>query len=125
MILADSDVLIDFLRGMGPHVDRVARELAAGRLSTSATTVFELVSGARTAKQQRAVAALLAALLVHDVDREVAARAGRVFRDLRTVGSEIPMADCLLASVSLVSGTEFLTRNLKHFERVPDLTLVT
>ena len=42
MIVADSDVLIDFLRGKGPGVKRVALELATSTFATTAITAFEL-----------------------------------------------------------------------------------
>ena len=64
MILADSDVLIDALRGVEPIRSRVEQLLSAGELSTTAITAFELRSGARTARQKEAVDAVLGPLPV-------------------------------------------------------------
>ena len=45
MIVADTDVLIDYLRGEGPQADRIAFELQHG-LGTTVVTAFELWAGA-------------------------------------------------------------------------------
>ncbi len=61
MIVADSDVLIDFLRGRGDFARRVALELETGSFATTAITAFELRSGARTARERKPVETLLEA----------------------------------------------------------------
>ncbi len=52
MTLADTDVLIDFLAGREPTAERVARELESGTLWTTVITRFEMLSGARSARDQ-------------------------------------------------------------------------
>ena len=47
MIVADSDVLIDFLEGRAPAASRVALELDRGHLRTTVITRFELLRGRR------------------------------------------------------------------------------
>ena len=64
MIVADSDVLIDFLRGRGEGARRVAIELETRSFGTTAITAFELRSGARTVRQRRAVDLLLDAMTI-------------------------------------------------------------
>jgi predicted nucleic acid-binding protein len=56
MIVADSDVLIDALRGRQPAMDRITTELKAGGLATTVVNAFELLSGARSAAEERKVA---------------------------------------------------------------------
>jgi predicted nucleic acid-binding protein len=50
MIIADTDVLIDYLAGKG-ETDSVERLLRQGALRTTVITRFELLSGAKNAKQ--------------------------------------------------------------------------
>ena len=64
MIVADTDVLIDFLRGAEPVAKRIALELTMGSIATTAVTAFELEAGALGARQKLAVDDLLAALHV-------------------------------------------------------------
>ena len=62
MIIADTDVLIDFLAGVGAGADAVSRELEDGDLHTTAITRFELLSGARSKRQKTTIMKLLAAV---------------------------------------------------------------
>jgi predicted nucleic acid-binding protein len=123
MIVADSDVLIDALRGREPARERIALELKAGGLATTAVTVFELRSGARSAAEERKVEQLLAALTVLGLDSEAAAEAARIRRALEAEGQKIGMADYLIAGICIARSAVLLTNNRKHFERVPGLRL--
>ncbi|MFO7893953.1 MAG: PIN domain-containing protein, partial [Longimicrobiales bacterium] len=60
MIVADTDVLIDALRGRDPAAERIHHELGTGALATTAITAFELRSGARRDQERAAVEKLLA-----------------------------------------------------------------
>ena len=55
ILIADTDVLIDFLAGQNPTADQITAELEMGTLFTTAVTRFELLSGARTAAQERRI----------------------------------------------------------------------
>ena len=121
LVVADTDVLIDFLRGRPS--DRLQAELALGTLATTAITVFELLSGARGAVVE-AVEILLAAVTVFDLNEAAARRAGQIRTELEALGSPIGTADYLIAGVCISRGAELLTRNTRHFERVPGLELV-
>ena len=123
MIVADTDVLIDFLAGRGPAAGRVAAELERGGLRTTAVSRFELLCGARSAKQQAVVRELLAALPSLPLDEEGADRAAQVRRALEGAGETIGMADSLIAGIVLAHTGVLLTRNRRHFERVSGLRL--
>ena len=123
MMLADSDVLIDFLRGKGPGAERIALELGTGRLQTTTINAFELISGSKGPKEQQKVATLLAALSILPVDLASAERAAHVRRELEGRGQGIGAADYLIAGVCLAHRATLLTRNVTHFERVPGLKL--
>jgi tRNA(fMet)-specific endonuclease VapC len=122
MIVADTDVLIDFLAGVEPQASRVGEEIEAG-LATTAVTRFELRAGVRNARQERAVTGLLQALLVLPLDSISADRAAAVRLSLEKTGIGIGMADSLIAGIALAQGATLFTRNRRHFERVADLKL--
>lgn len=122
MIVADTDVLIDFLAGVEPLASRVGDEIEAG-LATTAVTRFELRAGVRTARQEKAVAGLLEGLVTLPLDTTAADRAAAVRRALEEAGTGIGMADSLIAGITLAHGGSLLTRNRRHFERVPELKL--
>ena len=123
LILADSDVLIDSLRGREPAASRVAQYLRAGVLATTAVTLFELQSGARTKREREKVEALLRALIILPFDENAALEAARVRRDLEGQGRPIGMADYLIAGTCLAQKAVLMTRNREHFARVDGLVL--
>lgn len=123
MLLYDSDVLIDFLRGAEPAATYVRDDLLRGRVCVSAMTVFELRSGARSARQQQAVEALLAATQVVAMDGAVASLAGDWFRDLKASGQEVGAADCLIGATCSIHRAQLVTRNQRHFKRMPSVML--
>ena len=123
MIVADTDVLIDFMVGRDPGAERVTAELSRGLLWTTAVTRFELFSGARSVRQEKSIREMLDGIPVLDLDREAADRAAQINRDLQTAGESIGMADSLIAGIVLSHAATLLTRNRRHFERVRGLRL--
>lgn len=124
MIVADSDVLIDFLGGREPAAGRVTREIESGNLWTTVITRFELLSGARGSREVRIVSELLDSIKVAPLDVSAADRAALVRRILERKGVGIGMADSLIAGIALHIGAVLLTRNRRHFERVEGLDVV-
>jgi len=123
MIIADSDVLIDALRGREPALARVAAGLRDGSLATTTVNSFELRSGARTPAELEKVEALLAALSILPFDEPASHAAGASRRSVDARGQAIGMGDFLIAGICISRGAALLTRNRKHFARIPDLVL--
>ena len=123
MIVADTDVLIDFLRGKGDMARRVALELRSRSFGTTAITAFELRSGVRSPRHAEAVETLLDAMTVLPFGPEESAIAARIRREVERKGSPIGMADYLIAATCMSRNAVLLTRNVKHFERVAGLRL--
>ena len=92
-------------------------------MATTVVSRFELLSGVRTAKQERAVGRLLKALSTLGLDSPAADRAAQMRRDLERAGVPIGMADSLIAGIVLEHGGRLLTRNQRHFQRVEGLAL--
>jgi tRNA(fMet)-specific endonuclease VapC len=123
VIIADTDVLVDFLRNREPMADRIAVELTTGSFVTTVITEFELRSGIRSRRETTAVEALLNALDVFSLDPPAARRASEVRRALESKGQTIGMADSLIAGICLERDGVLLTRNVKHYSRVDGLIL--
>ena len=123
MTVADTDVLIDFLADAEPAAEWVASELERGSLLTTVITRFELLSGARNSRQEKSIRQLLAAVPALELGDEAADKAAEVRRSLDRSGASIGMADSLIAGIVLVHRGVLLTRNRRHFERVPELRL--
>ena len=125
MMIADTDMLIDYLRGHSPVADHIALELERGHLGTTAVTRFELLAGVRTAKEQRIVTQLLAPLPCLPLDDAAADMAAEIRRTLEGQGQGIGMGDSLIAGITVANKGVLLTRNQRHFERIPQLSLGT
>jgi tRNA(fMet)-specific endonuclease VapC len=123
MMVADTDVLIDFLEGRSPAAERIALELDQGQLRTTVITRFELLAGAKTPRQRKLVGELLAALPSLPLDEPGADAAAEIRRLLERDGTGIGMADSLIAGIVVVHKGVLLTRHRRHFERVPGLPL--
>lgn len=124
MIIADTDVLIDFLIGVQPVKDQIAEYITTDQLRTTAVTCFELLSGAGENRRGHAVRQLLESLSVLPLDRTAARRAADVRRKLDRTGQKIGMGDSLIAGIALAHALPLFTRNRAHFERVDELKLV-
>jgi tRNA(fMet)-specific endonuclease VapC len=122
MTIADTDVLIDYLAGKG-EAGAVERLLRHGALKTTVISRFELLSGAKNAKQLARLVQLLGAVPSLGLDDAAADAASEIRRSLERSGNPIGMADSLIAGIVTSNGGELLTRNRRHFERVPGLRL--
>jgi predicted nucleic acid-binding protein len=123
MLIADTDVLVDALRGAEPVRSRVEQALTSGALATTAITAFELTVGARSETQSRAVDGLLGALSILPLDAAASCRAAEAHRELADRGRAIGTCDTLIAGICLAHGAELLTRNREHFERIAGLRI--
>ena len=121
MIVADTDVLIDFLARVQPATHQVAEYIAADQLQPTAVNYFELLSRAGENKRGLAVRQLLESLSVLQLDRAAAEHAADVRRKLERTGRKIGMGDTLIAGIALAHDMPLLTRNKSHFERVENL----
>ena len=61
---------------------------------------------------------------IADFTAEDAAASGRLGADLRVSGSPIGDIDTLIAGQALARGWTVVTRNIRHFGRVPGLKLI-
>ena len=122
MMIADTDVLIDYLQGKGA-ADRIALEIEHAQLYTTAVTRFELLAGVRSARQEKLVIELLDALSCLPLDSTAADRAAEIRRSLERRGQPIGMGDSLIAGITVANKGVLLTRNREHFQRVPGLAL--
>jgi tRNA(fMet)-specific endonuclease VapC len=122
LVVVDTDLVIDFLRGKGPGVPVVRDLIASHRLRVTAITAFELGVGADFLERRDDILRLVRSR-TYPLDSASALRAGELAAMLRGAGQDIGMADCLQAGICLNFGLPFATRNRKHFDRVEGLRL--
>lgn len=125
MHVLDTDVCIDLLRGRGKVLEAVEPLEAAGRLGVTAVTLHELVEGAHRARDPgKALGHVNRFLTAFDVlpyDAEAARIGGRVAGELAKAGTPIGDLDTMIAATAVRHGGSLVTRNVRHFSRVPGL----
>ena len=125
MTLSDSDVLIDFLHNRGPGTDAVRRLRRAGMLVTSTISRFEIYSGVRNDSERLTADQLFGSIRILTLSDEAALEAANINRALRASGNPLPLADLLIAGIAIAEKLPLLTRNLRHFGRIPGLDVIT
>lgn len=123
--LLDTSALIVLLRRRPPEgtegVASAAEDrIRAGRAVLSSVTVAELLVGARDEEAERRVGELLGRLPVVAFDRDLAALAGRMGRDVRRAGNVLPLPDLAIAATAVWLGVPLLTAD-SDFARGSDL----
>jgi predicted nucleic acid-binding protein len=122
-VIADTDVLIDYVNDVEPAASAVAAALRRQDLVTTVISRFELLRGAARARRPAPLRALLEGLDALSLETAAADRAAALSSVLEERGEALDRADCLVAGIALAAGETLLTRNRSHFERVPGLRL--
>ncbi len=117
-ILVDTDVLIDYLRGLEPAVSFLER--IGNPLLVSGISVAELYAGVREGGERAAMESFLMAFDLAAVDMAVA-RKGGLYRRRYGKSHGVGLADALIAATAEVHGAQLVTMNRKHFPMLKDI----
>lgn len=126
MYLLDSDVVILFLKHH-PRVVAKIRSLVDQQLAISTLTIGEIAEGLhhRDAKKQEKFAQFTTTVEVLPVDRSVATTFGELRYQLRKSNQLIGDIDTLIAATAIVHQVPLLTANIKHYERISQLEVIS
>ena len=111
-MLVDTDILIDYLRGVAEASDYI--EAHIDRIQVSAITVAELYQGVIDEEERVALDSLVSALRVLDATEKIAIEAGLFRRKYRS-SHNVGLADCLIAATANQHALPLRTLNVKHF----------
>jgi predicted nucleic acid-binding protein len=134
-LVLDSSVLIIAEREARPVSSLLAalqQHYGENEIVLSAITMVELEHGlhrAQAAEQAQRrrdyLDTVFAAIPVDSFSREMAQVAAKVDAAARKTGKVIPFADLLIGATALHHGYAVGTRNLRHFQMVPNLTVLS
>jgi predicted nucleic acid-binding protein len=130
-LIVDSTVVIKAERaGQTAYQMVESLGLSDTELAVSVVTVLEMAHGAaradsekRKAARQRFLNDLLSGMPVHAVTIPVALRAGQIDGLLQAQGARVALADLLIGATALELGYAVATDNVRHFEKIPNLTI--
>ena len=124
--LLDSDWIIDALGNQSAAKEAITRHRAAG-IAVSIVALGELYDGAvRDQDPPERLAAIrdyLTNFRVLGLSDEVMEVFARQRVRLRQSGQRLPDLDLLIAATALVHGLTLMTRNRRHYDRIPGLRL--
>ena len=120
MILLDTNILIEILRGNPTTQSQV--EALGEPLTVSAISAMELFYGARNKAEVGRLERFLGLFRVEQIDPAISLRGIELVRRYaKSHGLDIP--DALIAATALEKGGSLLTYNLKDFRFIPGLGL--
>lgn len=121
--LIDSDVLIDFVRGL-PGVATYIQQLQAGgdSMCTCDIVIAELEAGL-SLTQSLATRPIVDSLVLLQRDASAARQAGRWRYDYARKGIALSLPDAMIAATAHAHRARLLTRNLSHYP-MPEVIVV-
>lgn len=128
MTCLDIDFIIDLLRRK-PAAESKLEELTAegDKLTTTPLNASELYKGAynssRPIEEAKKVRHLLDTLDILEFSTAASETFGKLSIELQRKGNDIGDFDLLIASIALTHGEPLLTKNAKHFSKVPGLAV--
>jgi predicted nucleic acid-binding protein len=120
LLLVDTDILIDYLRGRAEAVTYL--EGLTGILFVSAISVAELDAGVREGAERTKLDVFLTAFEVVPVDAEIAQRGGLYRRDYGKTHN-VGLPDALIAATVETRKARLVTLNQKHFPMLTDVII--
>ena len=121
MILVDSDVLIEHLRGKTAARDWLVNAgRSSGPLAISVVSLTGVAGGMRS-PELREVMRLLGSMQRFEVTEQVAWRAATLMNEYRRSHSGIGLGDYLIAATALTEGLELATLNIRRYPMFPEL----
>jgi len=125
MILLDTDICIELLRGNSVVIER--RAACDERVAISFMTVGELFYGAERSqyklKNINLVEEFILSIDIINTDFEMLRKFAELKARLYEKNLLLPDADILIASTALTKCTKLVTGNIKHFNRFENLAV--
>ena len=126
MILMDTDVCIELLRGNKRVIDH--RRRMPDEVGVAFMTVGELFYGAERSSQPALNRTLVERFLLSvrclHSDQAIMACFGTIKAGLATAGTILPDADILIAATAITRGTALVSGNTAHLSRTHGLSIM-
>lgn len=124
--LVDTDSVADWLNGV-PRAVQLLSSLSQEGLAISLITYGEIYDGVYYGRDPKAAEQTFLRFLrsvgVLPLNRSIMKYFARIRGQLRRQGQLVPDPDLLIAATGLHHDLTLLTRNLSHFQRIPNLKL--
>jgi len=123
IVIADTDIVIDFFSGAEPAASAMADLIQVDRLTLTSITVLELYAGITGKKRLRQINDLITNMQVFPLEKKEAKTSAQIYNDLKQTGKLIGNQDILIAGICITRNLPLMTRNIEHFSRISNLKL--
>ncbi len=132
MVCLDTSFIIDVLRGdpkAKVRLDGLIAGAGTDTITIATPTLMELQTGLalnkRGSNEEGIINNIKASAIMLPLDADAATRAGTIEAALILAGESIPPVDIMIGAIALLHGETVLTRNKRHFERIPGLAVAS
>lgn len=120
--LIDTDILIDALKGVEQSKQFLFKQQVQDDIYISIITAMELVRGSRNTADLESIREFLRTLRVLPIGRSASQKAYEWIESFAlSHGLHIP--DALIAATALEHELTLFTRNIRHFQMIPDIDI--
>ena len=128
LVILETTFLVDLDREISQGVSGAAQQFLERRgderLYITFTVAGELAAGPRVEDREN-WEALVSPFRILEINRDVCWEYGKAYRYLRENGLLIGANDLWIAATGLAYGAPVVTRNERHYRRVPGLSVLT
>jgi tRNA(fMet)-specific endonuclease VapC len=123
IVIADTDVVIDFFSGAEPGASIITNLIQGDRLALTSVTIFELFAGITGEKRLKQIRDLISAIPIFSLGRSEAEVGARIYNELKKGGNLIGNQDILIAGICIAHDIALFSKNTDHFSRISHLRL--
>lgn len=124
MYVLDTDISIDYLRGVEEAKEKLAK---LNNLFITTITLAELFFGVynskNTAKHYSKLMDFLAGVKILNLDFSACTLFGKLKSNFKNKGKFIGDFDAMIASITIANNFMLITKNVKHFKNIEELKL--
>ena len=115
MAIFDSNIIIDHLRGI-PEAKKILEDYSRNeKIGISSITAYELMTSTNTIKEEEGLSLFLLHSIVYPLDFKAVCESASIYKQLRSRGFQLSMADTLILGVAKANDETFVTYD-KGFE---------
>lgn len=123
-IVVDTDIIIDYLKKRQPGAELLKKAYLKYRIHITSITVYELLYGVQRSGKTALINKLLSYVVILPLDEAAAEKSAVIHYALKSKGLDIGVKDSFIAGICETHNMPLLTRNIKHFNRIPGLKLL-
>lgn len=125
MVCFDTSFIVDLFRNQQRAYDYMSKLEAQGSvIKIASPTIIELMTNAnlnQNKKEKEELLKFLSSVIVLNLDKECALVAAEIESYLIMAGDIIQLQDIMIGAIAKHNNETIITRNKKHFEKIPGL----